>query len=52
MHVFDIKANGLAMELAQTLSHATTIIVHKDVLLGLVSINKQHKGKECEIHRL
>jgi hypothetical protein len=46
-NIFDIQANSLAVELFQVMTHATTIAVHKDVLLGLVSmINKQHKGRE------
>lgn len=49
--VFNIETNGLAMELFQTLPLATTtIVVHIDVLLGLVSISKQHQGKETETH--
>lgn len=40
MWVFIIKGNGLAMELIQMLTEATTIVEHKDVLLGLVFINK------------
>jgi hypothetical protein len=44
--VFDIKADGLAMELRQMSSHTTTTVVDKYVALGLVSINRQHKGKE------
>jgi hypothetical protein len=49
-YVFNIKGNGLAMVLFQIWSLAITIIVHEDVPLGLVSINKQHKGKDTETH--
>ena len=38
-HIFDIKADGLAVKRFQMLSHAITIVAHKDVLLGLVPIN-------------
>jgi hypothetical protein len=48
VHVLNIKSDGLAMVLFQMCAAAITIIVHKDVPLGLVSINKQHKGKDTE----
>jgi len=38
------------MELLQVFTLATTVVEHKDVLLGLGVINKQHRGKESEIY--
>jgi hypothetical protein len=46
MDVFDIQGDGHAMVLFQRSRCAKTIIVHKDVLLGLFFINKQHEGLE------
>lgn len=49
VHVFDIEGDSLAVVLIQkTPSGAITIIVHKDVLLGLFSINEQHEESGAE----
>ena len=40
MHVFDIKSNGLPVELFQIGTLVKTIVVNKDIPLGLgVSVN-------------
>lgn len=54
-NIFDIKAGGLAVKRFQILSHAITVVVHKNVLLGLVSINivsnRQAKGFKPTVGR-
>jgi hypothetical protein len=48
MIIFDVKSNGLAMELLQSLICTVTIIEHKDILLGLVAIISSTKAKRKE----
>ena len=51
IQVFDIKGDGLAMELPQTWTLVTTIVVNKYVTPGLVCItviSNTNKGRETD----
>ena len=48
--IFDVKCDGLAMELFQSWIPTVTIVEYKDILLGLVAINGNPKGKNTETH--
>ena len=45
MPIVDVKGDGLAMKGLEILSIIIAVVDHKNVLLGLVTINKQQKGK-------
>lgn len=45
MPIVDVKGDGLAMKGLEILSIIIAVVDHKNILLGLVIINKQQKGK-------
>ena len=50
--IFDVKGDGLSMELLKFSRPTVTIVVDEDILLGLIAISRQHEGKETdEAHR-
>jgi hypothetical protein len=44
--IFEVKCDSLAMELFQSWIRTVTVIEYKDILLRLVAINGQQKGKK------
>ena len=45
MPIVDVKGNGLAMKGLEILSIIVAVVDHKDILLGLVAINKQQEDE-------